>query len=86
MVQNLSSNVDLYCIFNTTTPPVWLDESKMLHLKSKAELNPEAHPKALPFSIHENQGCQEVFQALTDRVKQLKSGTVSPRFHKSLEA
>lgn len=80
LVQSLSQHADLFCIFNTPEPPSWIAKEKMIPLKSKADLNPEAHPEALSLSIHQNQGCDEVVQAITERIQTLKKGRVSTRF------
>ena len=80
LVLNLMQSTDLFCVFNTPNPPTWIPEEKTIHLQSKAELNPKAYPRALSFSIHQDLGCQELLQAITEKIKTLKQGKVSTHF------
>ncbi len=82
LVQSISEQTDIYCLFNTEEIPKWIPESKVLHLKSKSDLDPKAHPSAISFSIHQNTGCEEVIEAISKKVTFIKKRTLSTRFFK----
>jgi hypothetical protein len=80
LVLHLAQSCDIFCIFNSLKTPDWIPSSKVLHLQSKSETSPEAHPRALPFSVHQNHGCEQLIQTITQRVQSLKSGKISTHF------
>lgn len=80
LVLDLAQNCDLFCVFNSPNSPDWIPASKILHVQSKAETQPAAHPEALSFSVHQNTGCEKLIQVITDRVKTLKAGKISTHF------
>lgn len=80
LVLQMAASSDLFCVFNSPHTPEWIPQTKVIHLQSKSEFAPPAHQNAISFSIHQNKGCEELIQAITHRVKTLRSGKISSHF------